>query len=108
MCNSSLKADSSSSVIRPNTVVSSANLAMTLELCVSTQSCVYKEYGRGLRTQPCGALVMRVSEEEMLLPTLTIYLLSDKPGSSCRELFRPRARSFTTSLEGTMVLNAEL
>ncbi len=39
-------------VIRPTTVLSSANLTMTLELCVATQSCVYSEYRRGLRTQP--------------------------------------------------------
>ncbi len=34
------------------TVVSSANLTMTLELCVAVQSCVYREYRSGLRTQP--------------------------------------------------------
>ncbi len=30
------------------------NLTMTLELCVAVQSCVYREYRSGLRTQPCG------------------------------------------------------
>ncbi len=31
-------------------VVSSANLTITLELCVAVQSCVYREYRSGLRT----------------------------------------------------------
>ncbi len=30
----------------------SAYLMMTLELCVVVQSCVYREYRGGLRTQP--------------------------------------------------------
>ncbi len=42
---------------QPITVVSSANLTMTLELCVAVQSCVYREYRSGLRRQPCGAPV---------------------------------------------------
>ncbi len=53
------------------TVVSSANLTMMLELCVAVQSCVYREYRSGLRTQPCGAPVLRVSGDEVLLPILT-------------------------------------
>ncbi len=44
---------------------------MTLELCVAAQSCVYREYRSGLRTQPCGAPVLRVSGDEVLLPILT-------------------------------------
>ncbi len=59
------------SVIRPITVVSSANLTMTLELCVAVQSCVYREYGSGLRMQPCGAPVLRISGDEVSLPILT-------------------------------------
>ncbi len=47
---SSLWAVSSLSVIRPITVVSSANLTMTFELCVAVQSCVYREYRSGLRS----------------------------------------------------------
>ena len=44
-----------------------------LEACVATQSWVNKEYRRGLRTHPCGAPVLRISGEEMLLPTLTTW-----------------------------------
>ncbi len=33
-------------------IVSSENLTMMLELCVAVQSCVYREYRSGLRTQP--------------------------------------------------------
>ncbi len=78
-------ADSLSSVIRPSTVVSSANVTMALELCVATPSCVYREYRRGMRTQPCGSPVLRVSGEEMLLLTLTVSLLGS-PASSCTEI----------------------
>ncbi len=58
-------------VIRPINVVSSGNLTMTLELYVAVQSCVYREYRSGLRTQPCGAPVLRVRGDEVLLPILT-------------------------------------
>ncbi len=34
-------------------------------------SCGYREYRSGLRTQPCGAPVLRVSGDEVLLPILT-------------------------------------
>ncbi len=54
--------------------------------------------------------VLRVSGEEILLPTLTTSHLPVRKSriQLHREFFRPRARSLTTSLEGTMVLNAEL
>ena len=39
-------------VIRPITVVSSANLMMVLELCLAQQSLVNREYRRGLSTHP--------------------------------------------------------
>ncbi len=48
-----------------------ANLTMTLELCVAVQSCVCREYRSGLRTQPCGAPVLRIRGDEVLLPILT-------------------------------------
>ncbi len=38
--------------------------------CV-TQSWVYREYSRGLRTQPCGAPMFRVMELEVNWPTFT-------------------------------------
>ncbi len=63
------------SVIRLITVVSSANVTMTLELCVAVQSCVYREYMSGLRTQPCGAPMLRTRGDEVLLPILTTWLL---------------------------------
>ena len=55
------------------------------------QSWVNWEYSRGLRTHPWGAPVLRVSVKEVLLPILT----------ACGLPFRK-------SLEGTIVLNAEL
>ncbi len=51
--------------------MSSANLTMTLELCDAVQSCVYREYRSGLRTQPCGAPVLRIRGDDVLLPILT-------------------------------------
>jgi hypothetical protein len=32
-----------------------------------------REYRRGLRTHPCGALVLRISGVEMLFPTFTTW-----------------------------------
>ncbi len=61
---------------------------------VATQSCVYREYGR-LKMQPWGAPRLRV--DEVCLPTLTTWGLPVM-----------KSRSLVTSLEGTMVLNAEL
>ena len=51
--------------------MSSANLMIELEVCMATQSWVNREYRRGLRTHLCGAPVLRISGEEMLVPTLT-------------------------------------
>ncbi len=51
--------------------VLSANLTMMLELCVAVQSCVYREYRSGLRTQSCGAPVLMTSGDDVLLPILT-------------------------------------
>jgi hypothetical protein len=50
-------------VIRPTTVVLSANLMMELVSCKALQVWVNREYSRGLRTHPCGAPVLRVSVE---------------------------------------------
>ena len=38
---------------------------------MATHSWVNREGRRGLRTHPCGAPVLRISEVEMLFPTLT-------------------------------------
>ncbi len=80
--------------------MSSANLKMVFELKIATQSYVHKEYSRGLKTQPWGATILRMSVDEVTwgLPVR----------KSRREAFNPRPLSFVTSLEGTMVLNAEL
>ena len=91
-------------MIRPTTVVSSANLMMVLESCLAMQSWVNREYRRGLCTHPSGAPVLRVSVVEMTLPTLTTW---GRPGRKSRiklqrELFKPRVLSSVTSLEGTM------
>ncbi len=40
-------------------------------VCVAVQSCVYREYRSGLRTQPCGAPVLRIRGDDVLLPILT-------------------------------------
>ncbi len=70
------------SSLSPITIVSSANLTMTLELCVAVQSCVYREYRRGLRTQPCGAPVLRVRGDEVVAH-------SDLLTSACQEVQDP-------------------
>jgi hypothetical protein len=60
-------------VDRPTTVVSSANLRMESEMCVTSQSWVCREYTRGLRMLPCGAPVLRISVEEVMLPNFTTW-----------------------------------
>ncbi|KAI3369837.1 hypothetical protein L3Q82_024418 [Scortum barcoo] len=46
---------------------------MVLELWVATQSCVNREYSRGLSTQPWGAPVFRVRVEDVVLPIRTAW-----------------------------------
>ena len=81
-----------------------------LEMCMATKSWVNREYRRGLSTRPCGASVLRISVASVLLPTFTTC---SRPGRRYRIQFhrtglRPRAPSLVMSLEGTMVLKAEL
>ncbi len=64
---------------RPRTTVSSANLTMEVGLCEDTQSWVYREYSRGLRTQPCGAPTFRVMELEVNWPTFLRLALLKSP-----------------------------
>ena len=73
------------SVIRPTTVVSSANLMMVLESCLAMQSWVNREYKRGLSTHPWGAPVLRISVADVLF-TYPHHLgaACQSPGSSCR------------------------
>jgi len=40
-----------------------------VELNLATQSCVYRDYSRGLRTQTWGDTVFSVRDLEMCLPT---------------------------------------
>ncbi len=49
---------------------------------MAVQSCVYREYRSGLRTQPCGAPVLRVRGDDVLLPILT----------TCQEVQDPAAQ----------------
>ncbi len=74
------------------TIVSSAILMMVLELWVSTQ--------------PQGAPVLRVSQDDVL-PVHTAWSLPVRKFKiqSHRAVLNPRSLSLMTSLEGTMVLN---
>ena len=85
-------------VIRPTTVMSSANLMVELELCEATQSWVYRKYRRRLKTHPCGAPVLRSSGEGDVAYLHHLH----------REEFSPRPVGIVVSLEGTVVLKAEL
>jgi N-formylglutamate amidohydrolase len=82
-------------VIRPATVVSSANLIMVLESCVATQSWVNMEYNGGLSTHPYGAPVLRVRAVEVMLPTITTWGRPIRKSriQLQREGFRPRVLS---------------
>ena len=74
------------------------------------RSWVNREYRRGLSTHPCGVPVLKVSEVEMLFPTITTWGRSVRKSRTQmhREGFSPRALSLVMSLEGTMLLKAEL
>ena len=101
---------SSSLAIRPMMVVSSANLMMVLELWVTKQSCVNREYRRGLSMQPWGAPVLRVRVDGAVLPICTAWCLPVRKLriQSQKGQLSPRSLSLVTSFKGTMVLNAEL
>ncbi len=83
---------------------------MEVELCEDTQSWVYREYSRGLSTQPCGAPTFRVMELEVNWPTFTTCGLAVRKSwiQSQSEVFRPRSDSLAASLVRTIVLKAEL
>ena len=64
----------------------------------------------GLSTYSCGAPMLRISEVEVLFPTFTTWGRPVRKSRTQlhRTEFRPKASSLMMSLEGTMVLNAEL
>ena len=68
------------------------------------------EYSRGLNTQPCGAPVLSVRLEEVMLPSRTACGLPVRKFSIQLHMERLmfRSCSFMMSLDGTMVLKAEL
>ena len=45
--------------------MSSADLIIELEACMATQSWVNRDYKKGLNTHPCGAPLLRISEENV-------------------------------------------
>jgi hypothetical protein len=68
---------------------------MELELCEAAQLWVYREYRKGLRMHSCGAPVLRISEEEVMLPTFTTWGQPVKESRTQlrREEFSPGAMS---------------
>ena len=77
---------------------------------LSSTSGSIKENSRGLRTQPCGAPVLRMIREEVLLPILTdcgLWVRKSRLQSQ-REEPSPRPWSLEMSFVGIMVLKAEL
>jgi len=92
------------------TTVSTANLMMVLELNMATQSCVYKEYSKGLRTQSWGDPVFRVRGLEMFLPILTTWgvVVRKSRIQAHRGVFSSSSISLPASHVGTMVLKTEL
>jgi len=90
---------------------------MVLELNLATQSCVYREYSRGLRMQPWGILgsgdpvftLLQTPHLEVCLPTLTTLGLAVRKSriQAHRGVFSPSSISLPASLLGSMVLKAE-
>ncbi len=97
-------------LMRPTTVVSSANLMMWLELNLAVQSWVSSVKSSGLSTQPCGAPVLSVVVLEVLWPTRTDWGIPVRKSriQLQRELLRPSRFSLFMSCCGIIVLNAEL
>ena len=79
-------------------------MMIELEACMAAQSWVNREYRRGLSTHPCGSLVLRISEVEMLLPTFTTWGRPVRKAKAQlhRAGLKPKASSLMMSLEGTM------
>jgi hypothetical protein len=77
-------------VFTPTTVVSSANLVIETEACMTTQSWVNREY-RGLSMHPCGTPVFRISK--VVFPTFTTWGQGIRMSRTqfYRAGFRPRA-----------------
>jgi len=80
--------------------VSSANLMLELDL--ATQSWVYRDYSRGLRTQPWGAPVFRVRGLEVCLSTLATWGLAVSKSriQAHRGVFRPSSISLPDQSAG--------
>ena len=76
----------------------------------ATQSYVKRVYSKGLSTQPWGVPVLTVLVSDVRLPTLTDWGLPERKFSTQlqRAGVRPRVRSFSESLCGMTVLNAEV
>ena len=89
------------------TVVSSANLLM-LVFWEATQSYVKSVCRRGLSTQPWGTPVLTVLVLDVRLLTLTDWGLSVKSSAPNYNLVSLMLRSFSESLRGMTMLNAEL
>jgi len=91
-------------------VLSSGNLEIELEGNLATQSSTYKEYRKGLRTQPCGAPLLRMIVEEVLLPVFIYCCLRVRKFrvKLQRQEPNPRTRTFDMRFGGIMVLKAEL
>lgn len=69
-------------LMRPTTVISSANLMMWLVLWLGTQSWVNRVKSNGLITHPCGAPVLSVMVLDVFPPTHTFCGLSDRKSST--------------------------
>ena len=71
---------------------------MMLESCLAMQAWVNREYRRGLSTQPRGP-VLRISVEDVLLPTLTTWGQPVRKSriQLQREVFSPRVLSLVMS-----------
>ena len=82
----------------------SANLMIELEKCVAAQSWLNREYRRGAEHAP----LWGPHVEDQCGGGVVAYLHQEFRTQLHREGFRPRALSLVVSLEGTMVLKAEL
>jgi hypothetical protein len=71
---------------------------------------VNREYRWGLSTHPCGAPVLKISIVEVLFPIFNPWgrTVRNSRSQLHKEGFRPRSSNLMMSLEGTIMLKAEL
>lgn len=85
------------SLMRPVTLVSSANLIIVLEPCIGLQSWVKRDYRKGLSIKPWGMPVISEMAEEVMLFNLLVRKFSIQLH---RKVLLPKVTKFSDQFRG--------